>query len=110
MTGELILSDSLNMQPISPNIYQVSAMVMNATDKRENAQGVTVIWNSTTTTAVLKAALQAAFIAQNTDPNATLKASIISAICTDIPASNIQPAPLQDMIINCNSVTVNPKT
>jgi hypothetical protein len=109
MSNEIIISDSLQLTLTSPNIYQVSGLVMQPQDRRENAVYVSVTWNSNAGMSVLKAQLQAAYEAIMTDPYAALKASIISQICTDVPIQD-QSISLENYTINCNSVTVNSKT
>lgn len=85
MTGEIIISDTIQVQAIDDILCNVSALIMGADDVRENAKQISVVWNKNESNEILKNRLIAAYADIVSDPTETIKNSIVTAIGTEIP-------------------------
>lgn len=85
MTGEIIISDTIQVQPVDGDVYRVSASVMGASDTRAQAKTVNVLWNQSTGSTTCKNSLIAAYIELLDPPEDTIRDTLIAAIGTVIP-------------------------
>jgi hypothetical protein len=85
LTGEIIIADTIQVQPVDIDIFRVSASVMGANDSRINAKTISVLWNQTSGTTAAKELLISAYRAAINPPEKAVKDLLISEIGTVIP-------------------------
>ncbi|WP_048065804.1 hypothetical protein [Methanosarcina acetivorans] len=82
--GEIIISDTIKITEQTDPVYLVSAYVMDAGETRDDAIGITVLWNSNTGHSKLKEGLISKF-REIKDSSSTLLEDIKSSIGVTLP-------------------------
>lgn len=85
MTGEIIIADTIQVQPVDTDIFRVSAFIMGANDSRSNAKPVSILWNQTSGTTTAKELLISAYQTAINPPEKAVRELLISEIGTVIP-------------------------